>query len=130
MSAELLREAAALMRERAEGATDGGWQTYVDPHDDSIVFDQYGTGVQSATTHDVVCYSGQVYSRDAAHIASWHPAVAFAVADWLDVVASRNEALLSSFAEGSRAGAVTAAENTLGWTEALAVASAYLGRNA
>ncbi len=50
-----------------------------------------------------------------------------AVADWLDVVAARNESLLSSFAEGSRAGAVTAVENTLGWHEAIAVVRAYLG---
>jgi len=128
-NAETLRKAASLMRERAEAATAGPWSTYAD-ETDHIVFDQYGIGVQSDASHDVVCYSGQVYSRDAAHIASWHPAVALAVADWLEVVATRYESMLDTFAPGSRAGAVTAAENVTGWSEALAVARAYLGGEA
>ena len=80
----MLREAAALMRKRAESATCGPWKTYVDPDDDPVVFDQYGTGVQSDGSHDVICYSGQIYSRDAEHIAGMHPAVTLALADWLE----------------------------------------------
>lgn len=67
MSAETLRRAAALMRERAEGtylATDSGdladWHT---PADLVGMFEEEGDGD---------------------YIASWHPAVALAVADWLD----------------------------------------------
>jgi hypothetical protein len=120
MSAEVLREAAALMRERAEAATEGPWSTYVDPHDDPIVVDQYGLGVQSAVTYDVVCYSGQVYSRDAEHIASWHPAAALAVADWLEATAAENNS-----PEDSALGFlnfITADSHA-----ALAVARTYLG---
>lgn len=85
MSVELIRRAAALMRERAEGATEGPWRIYSDPGCDAlVVLDQYGMGVQSSTTLDIIAYDGQIYSRDAAHIASWHPVVALAVADWLD----------------------------------------------
>ncbi len=66
MSADLLRRAAALMRERAEAATfvdstGGAVPWYMDPND----FDE----------------------GDAEHINSWSPAVAIAVADWLDVTA-------------------------------------------
>lgn len=49
---DLIREAAALMRQRAEWANEG---------------------------------------TDAIHIASWHPTVALAVADWLSDIATRHE---------------------------------------
>ena len=84
MSAELLRRAAALMRERAEAATPGPWRTdvlsdVVADHDD-VSWDVADVSVlcpwPSATEHG-----------NAAHIASWHPTVALAVADLLDAVA-------------------------------------------
>lgn len=64
-SAETLREAASLMRERAEAALasapgDANWHAV-----SSLMAD------------------GKT-PRDAEHIASWHPAVALAVADWLE----------------------------------------------
>ena len=76
MSADVLRRAAALMRERAEGATpgpwerDGGW-AFAAPAPESwegpyLIGETYGT------------------RNDAEHITSWHPAVALAVADLLD----------------------------------------------
>lgn len=85
MSAETLRRAASLMRERAEKATPDVCPEWTrsavrhiarnceiecwhdgegDPHDgEEVGWDRY---------------------NDAPHIASWHPAVALAVADWLD----------------------------------------------
>ena len=82
MSAEKLREAAALMRERAEAATRGPWRAD-------------GTTVGGARHQPVVMggfdSSGSLQDPcapwDAEHIASWHPAVALAVADWLDEAA-------------------------------------------
>ncbi len=74
MSAETLRRAAALMRERARRAeravgTGGGW---VATWDHSVAASD---GAQIADCFD----SGLT----TAHIASWHPTVALAVADWL-----------------------------------------------
>lgn len=83
MSAERLREAAALMRERAEAATPGPWQFWPPPdmlHDYGWV----GRGgmfvAEPSQTPEGI--------KDAVHIASWHPAVALAVADLLDNEAS------------------------------------------
>lgn len=60
MSAAVLREAAALMRERAK---DAPTSSYV-MRPDHLRF--------------------VLGERATAHIASWHPVVALAVADWLD----------------------------------------------
>ena len=75
MSAELLRRAASLMRERAEGAER----------------DYYSRGPWTATVFDDGrAWVGPArlpmhgYPNTAEHIASWHPAAARAVADWLD----------------------------------------------
>lgn len=73
MSADVLREAAALMRERAEAVT-GDIGLCARP-------DQ--------CAHRGFCrypLLGDVPRADAEHIASWHPAVALAVADWLQSV--------------------------------------------
>jgi hypothetical protein len=127
MSAETLRRAAALMRERAEAATDGSWETYSDESERH--FDQYGVGVTSTVTFDVVAYSGQIYSRDAEHIASWHPAVALAVADLLDEAVDHLLAHDDIDTFGAEAVCPTAREglecSVLG--QALNVARAYLG---
>ena len=114
MSAEMLRKAAALMRERAEAAT---------PSDGTHWGDGKG-------------YSPLSYARqnDAEHIASWHPAVALAVADWLDAEAAEFEKLavqsaavnlLLEFADETVAARIGIGYNTL--TQAIAVARAYLG---
>lgn len=99
MSADPLREAAAKMRERAEAATPGPWAYY----EHSII--------RPAELKDgrAPSYSAAYHREDAEHIASWHPTVALAVADWLDDEAEWLEA-------GS-----TAEDNP-----ALAVARAYL----
>ena len=58
MNADDLRAVAADIREKADAADPDGWDAY------SII----------------LCYMGP----DADHIAAWRPAVAFAIADWLD----------------------------------------------
>lgn len=111
MSAKTLWRAAALMRERAEAATPGEWRIVpVGARADvrtepGIGYDYRGSAVATAADSAFGC----AQYGDAAHIASWHPAVALAVADWLDVVAN------------------TSATHRAGFTEALAVARAYLG---
>lgn len=94
MSADLLREAAKLMRERAEGATPGPW-TMRDgwgPTDDGLmVFARIANDAHET----VIAPSGhpdgpdglEAKRYDAEHIAYWHPAVALAVADWLEAEA-------------------------------------------
>src|SRR4051794_6287667 len=76
MSAETLRRAAALMRERAEGATPGPWSNRRGP-DECVVRADDGAPLARTDTR-----------ADRRHIASWHPLVALAVADWLDGVAT------------------------------------------
>ncbi len=78
-SAETIRRAAALMRERAElamcdGASQPPWKV---------------AGRQSCGCCEVVADAdgSQITAADdrqSAHIASWHPLVALAVADWLE----------------------------------------------
>lgn len=74
----MLREAAALMRERAEAATPGPWERSWD----NQMIAGYGSpcdGEQLADFFDS--------ESNAVHAASWHPAVALAVADWLEQTA-------------------------------------------
>lgn len=81
MSGESLRAAAALMRERAEAATGGPWVKRRDSTGEHV----YTAGERH--------FVADVYTReDMRHIASWHPAVALAVADWLDDIATRHKA--------------------------------------
>lgn len=78
MSAERLREAAALMRSRAEAATSGAQWTgshyWIEDYDPSDPSGQ--TSMQRLI--------GGMDAPDSDHYSSWHPAVALAVADWLD----------------------------------------------
>jgi len=104
MSADLLRRAAALMRERAEAATPGPWVSVVNSPGIACT-DCMGTSqrhwfagvVPEGSPHRQTWLTGvrghdEALARgDSDHIASWHPAVALAVADWLDrVVASHH----------------------------------------
>ena len=93
VSAEVLREASALMRTRAEGASAGPWK-------------RFGMAGVAGADWEIGCAT----NADALHIASWHPAVALAVADWLDACA-----LVTEVAPDRHKGL------------ALAVARAYLG---
>ncbi len=73
---DLLAEAATKMRERAKDASPSPWST----GDDGLVW--------SMRAGDPV--SGSTEVEDARHIAAFaDPAVAYAVADWLDTGANR-----------------------------------------
>ena len=111
VSAEVLREASALMRTRAEGASAGPWKRFgmagVAGADWEIVDERR---VECDGCNEPVALLGCATNADALHIASWHPAVALAVADWLDACA-----LVTEIAPDRHKGL------------ALAVARAYLG---
>lgn len=83
MSADLLREAAALMRERAEKASRGPWrhESNLGKVPASVV--HAAPGAIRGKDRDLPV-TADTFGRDGAHIASWHPAVALAVADLLD----------------------------------------------
>jgi hypothetical protein len=107
MSVDLLRRAAKQMRTAAQGAE----KQYTAPwHDEaSEVIDRKGYTVAD------VCDDGDVnYLTE--HIASWHPAVALAVADWLDDEAADTEEWNEQTGESRPVNPY-----------ALAVARAYLG---
>ena len=113
-NADLLRRAAALMRERAEGATPGPWHDVKMGSEGSVVLNDgvnILTGRKPATCREFA---------DAEHIASWHPVVALAVADWLDALARAVE----------RSGVAHYPEPASIHDAALAVARAYLGESA
>ena len=117
MSADTLRRAAALMRERAEAATNYPWAAS-DPGTQWRHYDGQVTAIGFPDDFDPsICDA--LDNDDAQHIASWHPAVALAVADWLDDTANANERLAPLAALTPR-GDVTN-------RKALAVARAYLG---
>lgn len=88
VSAEVLRRAAALMRERAEAACPGRWVALVDGVYVGPEWDD--NGWLSYDAQVVEDYENQRAepAPDMEHIASWHPAVALAVADWLAAVAN------------------------------------------
>lgn len=115
-AANELREAAALMRERAEAAKswEGAWQVHETKP--GRVIEVKGDGWDDAIVASCVDYGGSENGTEAAaHIASWHPVVALAVADWLD-----------STADGLERRGVTARVRP-DERAALAVARAYLG---
>lgn len=122
MSAEILRRAAALMRERAKAArmADGAasWAAIpgLDPADNGWIVAHEPTDADYDTTVARVIYDYEGYvSR---HIASWHPTVALAVADWIEGHASD---LASS------GGSLSSCDSPGDVQQALAVARAYLG---
>lgn len=112
MSAERLREAAALMRERATAARAGRWgrtESTLDPLGMHVVANWKHGPVGVAICSGALPEGNEA---NAEHIASWHPAVALALADWLDFEA-----------DCFRPGSVRS-------DKALAVANAYLGDGA
>jgi hypothetical protein len=98
MSAVILRRAAALIRERAEAVE--GW---------------YSAPAWSTTAP----MNLPIEKADAAHIASWHPAVALAVARWLEAESHVPE---QDIGDGITVGGPS--------LEALDLARAYLGADA
>ena len=114
MSAETLREAAALMRERAEAATQAPrWEV---EDGGRIVASDAGPMLLKPEKRESL---GIVRSTaDAEHIAGMHPGVALAFADLLDHAAARAE---SKIEHGGKPEPVWSHE-----ADALAVARAYL----
>lgn len=133
MSAELLRQAAARIRTRAQAAAPGPW--YQPPGDGCQIW--YGSsraeiqrlddGLANGTVTEVD--AEEVYNQtgflahgdfdrpaDAEYVASWHPGVALAVADLLDRTAGHVEYTGDLISEDV--------------IDALAVARAYLGEEA
>ena len=100
------------MRERAEVATPGPWGYY----GHSII--------RPAELKDgkAPSYSAAYHQEDAEHIASWHPAVALAVADWLDDHAETIEL----FAAREIPGSAWSMNWQTSHNHALTVARAYL----
>lgn len=92
-----LREAARLMRERAEKATPGPWDRPLNVRYKNVVTaskpddeprDYVGDRPERCCVATVPTWSTGRHTRvrsgrDLEHIASWHPGVALAVADWL-----------------------------------------------
>ena len=115
---ETLREAAQLMRERAEGATAGPWKRFgmagVAAPDWEIVDERR---IECDDCGEPVALLGCVTNGDAEHIAALDPTVALAVADWLDVVVADTTLKCGSYTYPD-AGNVP--------DHALAVARAYL----
>lgn len=86
MSAETLRRAAELIRARAEAATGDiwGWRHFGDDPESMCRVVYY----PPRPSVDWRVIADDIWGPDdAAHIASWHPAVALAVAEWLDIMA-------------------------------------------
>lgn len=117
---ETIRRAAALMRQRADAATPGPWAPggpHIHPWE--LVVDHQLPLVE---------FTSDEHGRaNAAHVASWHPAVALAVADWLEV-AARDHRPIPTVTTPSFQKCVTCGKDpcpTL--AGAAAVARAYLG---
>lgn len=79
--ADQLREAATLIRERALIATPGPWSA-----DQSEVYRDHAGGYWVAETLNTD--GDDITEANSAHIASWHPTVALAVAVLLDSAAT------------------------------------------
>ena len=124
--AVLLREAASRMRELAQAATPGPWIG----HRIGLMGGRIGVVVAQPPPHGafvMVDRDNETRTEDAAHVAAWHPAVALAVANWLDVIAQRVNSIASSLPSNDPDRDEIAARNILGYAEALNVARVFLG---
>ena len=95
---ETLRSAAKLMRERASAATPGPWE-YVNDFDITHGYEinEHGRAqanwIATVDAGDDELDEAGMLPLNAAYIASMHPAVALAVADWLENEARAAEAI-------------------------------------
>lgn len=85
---DLLRRAAALMRERAEAARAGAWRAEESKMTEGahVIVAEWASGPRRVATCAGSLPEGNALNAE--HIASWHPAVALAVAVLLDNEAS------------------------------------------
>jgi hypothetical protein len=108
MSAEVLRRAATLMRERANDIAPGRW--VCKPSSDIDTSDTFVYGGRNGGVHMATTWCGD-------YIASWHPAVALAVAAWLDSAADHMDpdlALDGGYPDCEQDGALRLARAYLG----------------
>jgi hypothetical protein len=110
MSADLLREAAEVLRERAEDANPDPWRA-----DRNAV----RTGRDAlALTYDIHFGNDtDQTSKDATYIATMHPGVGLALADWLELAANGaccDECMTDPAADPLRAAALVTARKILG----------------
>jgi hypothetical protein len=118
MSADLLRRAAKVLRERAEavGARPESWEVYTLPAGPACSYVAHSGDPQMAGVADVMWPDAGEY------IALMHPPVALAMASWLNEMAERGDAYVERY--GARYGPQDA--TTSGWSHAISVASAVL----
>jgi hypothetical protein len=95
MSAEKLREAAKVLRERAETATAGPWAFY-EMHGRDFTDEGWSIiGVRAEAGEVAMTYpvskERDEHEADAIYIATMHPGVGLALADWLDASADFHE---------------------------------------
>ena len=86
MSADRLREAAKVLRERAERVTPGPWEAFRRGDADG----PFGVCAETVGDLDQDVYYGSGRA-DAIYIATMHPGVGLALADWLDTAANNAE---------------------------------------
>lgn len=129
MSAEILQRAASLMRERAEAARNNNpWMVDSDRPNVVLDPDKPGNDWDGLMVCEVpLADDGLVDFPTVEHIASWHPAVALAVADWLESVAGAcSPPVPESALDVVDAGRMITDADA---KHALAVARAYLGES-
>ena len=90
MSAELLRRAATILRERAEAATPGPWEANMHSPD---MGGRHGWDLRGPRNLGPLgaVVSARMLSGNAHYIATMHPGVGLAIADLLDCVAEDAE---------------------------------------
>jgi len=85
MTAELLRDAAKVLRERAEKATPGPWHAEGKVGQTKEI--HAGPGMLRGIGRDLAV-AERVFGRDANYILTMHPGVGLALADWLESMAA------------------------------------------
>ncbi len=94
---DLLAEAATKMRDRATAATPSPWRDSPvgDNRYGAVISDtkpgwrESGGGWDETEHYGGYLVGESIRARDRTHITTWHPAVALAVADWLDTGANK-----------------------------------------
>lgn len=90
MSADRLREAARVLRERAQAATSGPWEASTSTNPTYVA--QVGHLAERDPSYIAACGPASVGGDHAAsYIATVHPGVGLALADWLDTAANNAE---------------------------------------
>lgn len=118
MSAERLREAARVLRERAEAATPGPWALFDDDSYGPPNLDEPMLCSHAPIVRNIVVENGEITRPNADYIATMHPGVGLALADWLDKYADlldrARDINRPAYADQARADAV--ADQILGST--------------